>query len=91
MGIGVDDTVDVNDGIQEGATGQNAQIRQLSPTVDAGSPEIPTHLVDLLDRSKKHLSKEEAEQLATFTYTISTNFFGRRFGYWSLLRPLSTE
>ena len=39
------------------------QIRQLNQTETEEPCDVPSHLTDLLERSKKHLSKEQEIQL----------------------------
>jgi thiamine biosynthesis lipoprotein ApbE len=52
------------DDIEETTADRNeVQIRQLNQTETEEPCDVPPHLTDLLERSKKHLSKEQEIQL----------------------------
>ena len=65
VGIEVEETINTEgDDIEETTADRNeVQIRQLNHTETEEPCDVPSHLTDLLERSKKHLSKEQKFQL----------------------------
>lgn len=65
VGIEVEETINTEcDDIEETTADRNeVQIRQLNQTETEEPCDVPSHLTDLLERSKKHLSKEQEIQL----------------------------
>jgi hypothetical protein len=65
VGIEVEETINTEcDDIEETTADRNeVQIRQLNQTETEEPCDVPSYLTDLLERSKKHLSKEQEIQL----------------------------
>lgn len=65
VGIEVEETINTEcDDIEETTADRNeVQIRQLNHTETEEPCDVPSHLTDLLERSKKHLSQKQEIQL----------------------------
>jgi thiamine biosynthesis lipoprotein ApbE len=65
VGIEVEETINTEcDDIEETTVDRNeVHTRQLNQTETDEPCDVPSHLTDLLERSKKHLSKEQEIQL----------------------------